>query len=688
MAVGHGGTIVTTTDPAGTWTPATNSGTPQVFQGVAYGNGRWVAVGHGGTIVTTTDPAGTWTPANSGTSEVFDNVAYGNGRWVAVGEGGTIVTTTDPTGTWEGATSGISEWLYGVAYANGQWVAVGGDRTIVTAPIAVDVDVDNDGLIEINYLEDLDDVRRDLAGTSASGSTFGAPTSPTANCDTDSDGDGAYLCGYELARSLDFDEAASYRSGGVNTAWTNGAGPNTGWTPIGGSFNAIFDGNGHTIGDLRIARQDTTRIGLFGTIGSSGEIRDLALSNARVSYTGSGSAIDIVGGLVGNNRGTITASYATGMVDGGDGDRDRVGGLVGNNGGGTITASYAIGAVGGGDGATDLVGGLVGVNESGGTITASYAIGDVDGGAGNNDRVGGLVGQNIGTITASYATGAADGGAGDEDRVGGLVGRNDGTITASYASGAADGGAGDDDSVGGLVGYNVNSGTSTASYGFGTKAGGEDSSEAVDRSDDASPAGTVANAAAITQANSSDTGTDWSDSVWDFGTVNQRPVLKWVTASDFTCDPTLLPSGQSCGGIIPGQDDRDVFDGAFNRVGGATQFGVNEDFPQDLAAIGNTLYMVGAGTDALYTVDTTSGRATRVGGATQFGVNEGTPIGLAAIGDTLYMVGRETDALHTVDTASGRATRVGGATDFWRGRRQPPRSRRHRQHAVYGGGGN
>ena len=224
----------------------------------------------------------------------------------------------------------------------------------------IDVDTDNDGLIEINFLEDLDYVRHNLAGTSykpgasAVASTTGAPAGG--------------LKGYELVRDLDFDEATSYRSGSVNAAWTNGAGPNTGWTPIGDNstnddttrFSAIFDGNGHTIRDLRIAR-NITHVGLFGRIGDSGRVRNLALNNARVSYTGSSGAS--VGTLVGLSNGTIVAVSATGgSVDGGDGRFDEVGGLVGSNrSGSTITASYASGAVDGGDGG-DIVGGLVGNN--------------------------------------------------------------------------------------------------------------------------------------------------------------------------------------------------------------------------------------------------------------------------------------------------------------------------------------
>ena len=77
-----------------------------------------------------------------------------------------------------------------------------------------------------------------------------------------------------------------------------------------------------------------------------------------------------VGGLVGWMRegSTLTASYATGDVNGGDGDDNNVGGLVGSMWSGTLTASYASGTVNG----SGRVGGLVGQQE-GGALMASYA---------------------------------------------------------------------------------------------------------------------------------------------------------------------------------------------------------------------------------------------------------------------------------------------------------------------------
>ena len=107
-----------------------------------------------------------------------------------------------------------------------------------------------------------------------------------------------------------------------------------------------------------------------------------------------------VGGLVGRNEGTITASYATGRVTSNGGD---AGGLVGNN-VGTITASYATGSVTGRSNA----GGLVG-ETSGGGISASYWDTQTSGqtsSAGSEDSAGKTTAQLQTPTSASgiYAT--------------------------------------------------------------------------------------------------------------------------------------------------------------------------------------------------------------------------------------------------------------------------------------------
>lgn len=99
---------------------------------------------------------------------------------------------------------------------------------------------------------------------------------------------------------------------------------------------------------------------LVGFNGSSGSITE--------SYaTGAANGIDDVGGLVGLNQGAIAESYATGTINEGRSGLG-IGGLVGVNTTGTITQSYAIGVLGGGGFA---VGGLVGAG-GGANVTASY----------------------------------------------------------------------------------------------------------------------------------------------------------------------------------------------------------------------------------------------------------------------------------------------------------------------------
>ena len=333
--------------------------------------------------------------------------------------------------------------------------------TTITIEIVVPVDRDANGLIELYTLTQLHNMRYSLDGSRYK--TSSTDTGITAGCPNDA------CIGYELMNDLDFD------TDGDGQSWTQDSSGNYsldsgdsaapyfvidssgsgGWQPVGDSanaFNAIFDGNGYVIRNLAI-RRELTYIGLFGVTAANAIIRNVGLVNNLSDYTGSSRSS--VGGLVGSlSGGSIRASYATGNADGGDGNYDRVGGLVGLQ-RGSISASYATGNADGGAGFNDNVGGLVG-SLSAGSITGSYATGNADGGDGNYDRVGGLVGVQggDGSIRASYATGNADGGAGVQDSVGGLVGQQqNGNIVASYATGNADGGDGSDDRVGGLVGW-------------------------------------------------------------------------------------------------------------------------------------------------------------------------------------------------------------------------------------------
>ena len=120
---------------------------------------------------------------------------------------------------------------------------------------------------------------------------------------------------------------------------------------------------------------------------------------------------------------------------------------------------------------------------------------------------------------------------------------------------------------------------------------------------------------------------------------------------------------------------RQGLSGIATKVGSSSfrnrNFGGVESSPTGLAAIGNTLYMVGSANEALYTVNTSTGAATRVGSASQFGVNESRPSGLTAIGNTLYMVGLTNRALYLLNPSTGGATRIGSAFQFGIGESEP-----------------
>ena len=290
------------------------------------------------------------------------------------------------------------------------WEEFGPQHTTAAPPTSPDVgraspngeyDADGDRLIEISTLEQLDAIRYDLGGAGMPDDDDNidayAAAFPTAEKE--------FICdrrcnGYELTRSLDFQETESYSSGEINDGWTSGGG----WLPIGIKqdwFSAVFHGNGHTISNLYISRR-TERVdpgvaGLFGNVESSSVIRSLALIDVEVT------GVDDVGSLVGRNKGTISASYATGAVSG----NSTVGGLIGSN-DGSIRSSYAAANVSG----VGIVGGLAGSNS--GDIIASYTTGSVSGGP----IVGGLIGLNSGSLRIAYAIGKVEG----DERLGGLVG--------------------------------------------------------------------------------------------------------------------------------------------------------------------------------------------------------------------------------------------------------------------------
>ncbi len=260
----------------------------------------------------------------------------------------------------------------------------------VTAQSLTDYDTDDDGLIEIDSVAKLGAIRHDLNGNGdathpdyiAAFTNRDTATATRMGCPSGT------CTGYELTQNLTLTGA---------------------WSPIGGSsstaFTATFNGDGHTIDSLNVNRS-TGYGGLFGYVGGNAVLRDVGLLN--VTLRSAGGTVGALAGYTHLNT-TIYSCYVKG---------------------GTLEIA---------SGGTFNVGGLFG--ELRGTLRASYAILDsiymasTCGGLCNGGRSGILAGMiRKNTIIASYAAGA-NRHAGQSFNAGGFVGwieHSDTRITDSY----------------------------------------------------------------------------------------------------------------------------------------------------------------------------------------------------------------------------------------------------------------
>jgi hypothetical protein len=217
----------------------------------------------------------------------------------------------------------------------------------------------------------------------------------------------------------------------------------TGYPFEGIRFTGFLDGQGHTLRHVEIYQPNQDFVGLFGSIGTGGQIKNLNLEN--ISVTGRMS----VGSLAGENyAGTIIRCTTHGTVNGSDW---HCGGLVGESNGGSISQCSAKGTVNG----DYWVGGLAGYLHNDGTINSCSAAATVNG----TSIVGGLVGfeEDWGSsVMDSYSTGTVTA---TTTQAGGLVGRlQSGFIQQSYSTGDVFCPA----NAGALLGYNASgSGTLT-----------------------------------------------------------------------------------------------------------------------------------------------------------------------------------------------------------------------------------
>ncbi|MDR2732946.1 MAG: hypothetical protein LBB36_06995, partial [Fibromonadaceae bacterium] len=123
--------------------------------------------------------------------------------------------------------------------------------------------------------------------------------------------------------------------------------PANAWIPIGNNtgtnaktFNGTFDGNFHTISGVYINVQNTpaSGMGLFGNIGTFGTVKNLGLINSYIRVNDT-----YIGGIAGDNLGTIENCYSNAWVAG----NGWLGGIAGrvNGANGKILNSYFGGTV-------------------------------------------------------------------------------------------------------------------------------------------------------------------------------------------------------------------------------------------------------------------------------------------------------------------------------------------------------
>lgn len=171
-----------------------------------------------------------------------------------------------------------------------------------------DYDLDDDGLIEINDLGDLNEIRNDLTGASLYGESTGCPDS------------GCY--GFELTTNLDFDTNQDHViDSNDDYFFTHAQGG--GWLPLAqdsDEFSATFDGNGYKILNLYI-NWTSGNASLFGKLNNA-QILNLGLTGPLMSVTSLNATVSAISHNVSNslikntyNTGLITGNRAAGIIN-------------------------------------------------------------------------------------------------------------------------------------------------------------------------------------------------------------------------------------------------------------------------------------------------------------------------------------------------------------------------------------
>ena len=169
------------------------------------------------------------------------------------------------------------------------------------------------------------------------------------------------------------------------------------WTPIADwmgnrttQYSGTFDGNNKTVSGLYF-NGDSTCIGLFGSSEADGNIKNVGVVDSY--FKGN----DHVGGVCGNNGGTITNCYNAGNLTAIESSA-TIGGICGYNNTGTVTNCYNTGTVTA-TGSSASVGGVCGCSTA--PISNCYNIGTVTATSSSAD-ISGICGYNFGPIKNCY----------------------------------------------------------------------------------------------------------------------------------------------------------------------------------------------------------------------------------------------------------------------------------------------
>lgn len=179
----------------------------------------------------------------------------------------------------------------------------------------------------------------------------------------------------------------------------------TEWTPMGSEstpFNGTFDGQGHTISGLYINQPTADNQGLFGYVDFNGNVRRIEVTDSYIHGQ------DVVGGITGFNNGILTACSYSGTVIGYD---YPIGGVVGEN-RSSVSCCYATGKVHA-TGFDPYVGGVVGDNYA--VISSCYNIASLS--TDHSGYIGGIASYNDGggyIADSYYLQGSADKGVYDD----------------------------------------------------------------------------------------------------------------------------------------------------------------------------------------------------------------------------------------------------------------------------------